>query len=103
MPICIGGNVKIISLKKGQIKINKKVRYNIRIGFGGSPGLQCFNTCIMLQTDGCLEFKGSATISEGTSIRVDKKARIILGDKFYCNKNNYIRSTNLISFGNNCL
>ena len=33
---------------------------------------------------------------------MDKDAKIELGDKFYCNKNCFFRSSDIIKFGNHC-
>lgn len=50
-----------------------------------------------------IHFHGLTVISEGTVLRCDKNAYIEFGDNFYCNCNCYIRSTNKISFGRDCL
>lgn len=104
IPICINNKLKISSLKKGQIILPKNSqRFSIIIGLGGSPALQEFITGIHLDQNSQLIFKGKAIISEGCVLRCEKDSIIQFGDNFYCNKNNYFRSSCKISFGDNCL
>lgn len=103
IPICVGNQKIITHIKRGQIKILGPLkRYRIIIGGGGSPGMHEFTTCIWCEDEAELIFKGTATIAEGTVLRCDRKATITIGDNFYCNKNNYIRSSCRINFEDNC-
>lgn len=104
IPICVGGRLKITSLSRGQIVLpGNSHRYSIIIGEGGSLALQEFTTGIHLEQNAKLIFIGKATISEGCVLRCDKNSTIKFGADFYCNKNNYFRSSCVISFGDDCL
>lgn len=75
-------------------------------GGGKSPALQSYPRITIRMADNAkLFFKGTAIISEGTSLRADKNAKIVIGKNFYCNADNYLRagSGDTISFGNDCL
>lgn len=105
IPICITNNIKISSLSRNCIKIqaNNIYRFMIIIGDGGSLGLQEFRGAIHIHSTGKLFFYGSAILSQGTSIRIDKDSQIHIGDNFYCNKNCYFRSANIINIKRNSL
>ena len=106
IPICINPQTKICRLKRCQIILpspNRLYKYMIMIGYGGSLGLQEHQTRICMGNYAKLKFEGKAIISEGTVLRCDKNATIRIGANFYCNKNNYFRSSCEIMFGNDCL
>lgn len=69
---------------------------------GGSPGIQHFDSVILIAPGGELRIEGSAIIAEGTTLRCDRGATISLSNKFYCNCNCFFRSNNSISFGEDC-
>lgn len=102
LPIKIRSHIRIEKLKKGQIEVGVLRHGIIRIGGGGSPGMNSTVCCLRIDKKAKLAFKGKTTISQGTVLRCDKNSSIIFGDNFYCNCNNYIRSTNLIEFGDDC-
>lgn len=64
--------------------------------------MQHFGSVIRLSKYEMLKIMGIAVIGEGTTLRCEEGAIIKLGDNFYCNCNCYIRSTNSISFGEDC-
>ena len=104
VPIQICGRVKVEHLRRGQIIFEGRIKcYRVLIGGGGSPALQSFITTIWMDKSAKLVIKGKATISQGTTIRVDENATMTLGDKFYCNNNNYLRAESDISFGDDCI
>lgn len=100
IPVYISPNVRKVKIK-GDIILDYKnlSRYQIAIGHSGSPGLQAFNSSLLIQKGGQLVFKGPAVIGEGTVIRVDANAKMELGEKFYCNKNCYFRCHKSIIIG----
>lgn len=102
-PICVQSNLNIIKIKKGQIKLNSKAHYTIVIGGGGSPGLFSFKSSILLSNKATLVFKGKAVIGRGSILRVDENATLEIGENFYCNNNNYIRCSDNVTIGDNCL
>lgn len=102
LPIWITHKFKIHKLKRGQIIVDVPNRKSIILGEGGSPALQEYSGGLFLDDDAKLVFHGFAVISQGTVFRIDKEAKIELGDKFYCNKNCFFRSSDIIKFGNHC-
>lgn len=100
LPVKVTNRVKV-KARRGQIIISCPSRSCVILG-GGSPGMQHFNSVILIAKGGCLKIMGAAVIGEGTTLRCDEDATIKLGDKFYCNCNCYLRSTDSISFGEDC-
>ena len=102
IPILLSNNVRTIAVK-GRIIIDSSMLrpFLIKIGRGGSPGLQCFKSGIHVSDAAQIVFKGSAIISEGTVLRADKGAYIEFGSGFYCNKNCYFRCSESIIIGSN--
>lgn len=89
-------------IKRGQLVVSESRRGSVKIGFAKSPGMQSFKTCIYLGNNSKIVFRGYVVIAQGTVLRCDNNSEISIGDNFYCNSNCYIRSTKLITFGNNC-
>ena len=102
LPIWITNNFKIRKLKRGQIILDVPNRKSIILGDGGSPALQEFHGGLFLDRGAKLICHGFTVISQGTVFRLDKDAKIELGDKFYCNKNCFFRSSDIIKFGDHC-
>lgn len=103
VPIKIEKGVKIHQLQKGQIEIENIVgRYQIEIGSPTALVPGSGETVLFCKKGGKLIFKGRAYFGNGTVLRVDKNAEIRFGDGFFCNSNTFIRSDNLISFGQTC-
>lgn len=102
MPVWITTNFRIHGLKRGQLILHQPYRKSVFLGDCGSPGLQEMKGCIYMSKDSKLIFQGFTVISQGTVFRLDKDAKIELGDKFYCNKNCFFRSSDIIKFGNHC-
>ncbi len=75
---------------------------HIVLGHGGSPALQSFSGGMYLDAESSITFRGNAVISEGTVLRCDKGANITIGKNLYFNKNNYIRSSCSVVFGDGC-
>ena len=103
MPVWITTNLKECKLKRGQLILKRPYRKSVFIGSGGSPALQHFYSGLMISEGGKLILNGLTVFSEGSVIRCDKDAIIEIGKDFYCNKNCFIRSTNHLIIGNNCL
>lgn len=89
-------------IKRGQLVLSQCARGIVKLGLGKSPGMQSFKTCIYLGKNSIVLFGGRAIIAQGTVLRCDEGATISIGDNFYCNCNCYIRSTQSITFGNDC-
>jgi acetyltransferase-like isoleucine patch superfamily enzyme len=104
IPIRVSNNVGQLSIK-GKIIIDSKQvhRSQIKIGYGGSPGLQSFKSGLLIAKGGSLVFTGRATIAEGTVLRVDSGGTMTIGNQFYCNKNCYFRCYKSITIGDNVL
>lgn len=103
LPIWVTTNLRECKLHRDQIIIMPPVRCKqILIGGGKSPGLQAYKAGILIADGGRIVFRGKAVISQGTVLRCDKQSIIEFGSNFYCNSNCYMRSTNTISFGNDC-
>lgn len=102
LPIWITGNFRIHMLKRGQIILDVPNRKSVILGDGGSPALQEFRGGLFLDRGARLIFHGFTVISQGTVFRLDEDAIIELGDNFYCNKNCFFRSSDIIKFGNHC-
>lgn len=105
VPIKVEHGVKVLQLRKGQIKIENIVeRYQIILGESPTlflpPELQ--KTVLLCKKNGELIFKGKAKVSKGCVLHADEDSKIIFGDDFYCNRNVFIRSNNLVSFGQTC-
>ena len=100
LPVLITSNVGKIDIK-GRILLQADPvkRYQVIIGRSGSEALQSFKAGIYVKKGGCLKFGGSAVIGEGTVLRVDEDANLEIGDRFYCNKNCYIRCSKSIQIG----
>lgn len=104
LPISVTTNLGRCNITKGQLILPEPIRYKqILIGGGKSPGLQTLKTRIIIANGGKIIFHGNCIISQGTVLRCDKDATIELGDNFYCNGNCFMRSTNKIFFGRECL
>lgn len=102
LPIKVSTNLKVSSLTRGQIELGT-IKYSIvKLGIGGSPGMQHFNTNIHMARGAKVVFLGGAVIAEGSVLRCDANSNIIIGDNFYCNCNCYLRSSSEIYFGHDC-
>lgn len=102
-PILIHPRFKIMEMGRGRIALEFPIKKKcIFLGFGGSPALQELKGALYIEKGAKLTFNGPACISEGTVLRIDGGGEIIIGKNFYCNKNNYFRSTYLIKIGDNC-
>lgn len=82
LPVYITWNISDIKFKRGQLIIRKPFRKSILLGFGGSPGLQCFKGSLYLGSKSSIIFNGFTVISEGSSIRCDKNSHIEFGENF---------------------
>lgn len=104
MPITVGKGV-YIKASKGSIIIDTQIRRGLlRLGRGGSEGLQQVDrTMLTIEHGGFLSLKGNINLSEGTSIRIDESGEMIIGENFFCNKNCRFTAKKNITFGNNCL
>lgn len=102
LPIWVRTNLRQLKLKRGQIVLPNPKFKQVLIGGGKSPGLQACKAGILIAEGGKIVFRGKAVISQGTVLRCDRQAAIEFGRNFYCNSNCYMRSTNTISFGNDC-
>lgn len=105
VPIKWGRNIKILQLRKGQIKIENIIGlYQIMIS--NDPPQFYFpdrgQTTLLVKEEGELVFKGRARIGKGSTLRCDENSKIIFGDDFLCSKDVFIRSNNLVSFGQSC-
>ena len=100
VPIYIHHSVRIKNLKRGNIIITAPLeRSMITWGFEtGSDALPYMQAILFIKPEGKLVFKGSATISAGTSIQIERGIMEI-GNQFYCNYNCYLRCTRKIIFG----
>lgn len=77
-------------------------RYQIEIGLPMTLVPGSGETILLCMEGGKLFFEGSARFGKGTILRVDEDAEIRFGDNFLCNRNVFMRSDNLISFGQTC-
>lgn len=102
MPIWVTTNVRICSLKRGQIILKQPYRKSVFLGACGSPGVGHYHASICIGKGGKLILHGITVIGEGTTIRCDKGATIEMGSNFYCNKNCILRSSDTITFGEDC-
>lgn len=105
VPIKVERNVRILQLRKGQIKIENIIgMYQIVIGLSSVDTFfpELPQTMLLIKEDGELVFKGRANIAKGAVLRIDENSKVIFGDDFFCNRNALIRSNNLISFGSQC-
>lgn len=101
-PIKVHFNFKVYKMK-GRIILNFDYkRRKVVLGYGGSPALQSMKGGIWLDDNSSLIFSGDTCIGQGTVIRCDKDAEMVIGNNFYCNKNNYFRNSCKIIIGDNC-
>lgn len=101
MPILLGSGVKVGSLRRGDIILNKPHRSSVIIGFDGSVGRANKQTIIDVR-GGKIVFRGSAIITRGTSLICDKGV-IDIGDGFFCNGDCWLFSDKVITFGSACM
>lgn len=103
VPIKWGRNVKILQLRKGQIKIENIIGlYQIKISDGSHLIGDSGRTKLLVKEGAELIFKGRARFLKGSALRVDEGSKIIFGEDFFCNKDCFIRSNNLVQFGQTC-
>lgn len=100
LPVMVLKPVRV-KMNRGQMQISNPQRFNVIFG-GGSPGMPHFKGVILLAPGSELRIRRRAIIAEGTTLRCDEGATISIGDNFYCNCNCYFRSSNSISFGDDC-
>ena len=102
MPVQVTSNLRECRMKRGQLVIKQPKFRQVIIGKSKSPGMPTFKSGILISTGGRIIFEGRAVISQGTVLRCDRNAKIIIGDNFYCNCNCFLRSTLIIKVGSNC-
>lgn len=102
LPIWLTKYPKIYCLKKGQIVLRNPNRRSVLLGGYGSIGLPSSRIIISVKKGAVVIFEGSAIIGEGTGLRCDEDSEIQFGDRFFCNKNCFFRSTSKICFGEDC-
>ncbi len=74
------------------------------LGRWGSPALPEFrHTNLFIKSGGRLYIKGHTYIGEGTSIIIERNAKIAINGEFSCNRNCLIKSANKVIFGDNCM
>lgn len=103
MPVWITTNFRVRGLKRGMLVLHQPYRKSVFLGDAGSPGLQEMKGGIYMSNNSKLVIHGFTVIAEGTVLRVDENSKIELGANFYCNKNCFLRSSNQISFCDDCL
>lgn len=105
-PIIVMGSTSFAGIKKGVIEINEPITTGmIRIAAQktGKRGLQVGKkTCILVYENGKIQFRGKASIGQGTGICA-KNGIICFGDNYSCNVNCFIYSQKGIYFGNDVL
>lgn len=100
-PLIISNDTKVKGLKRNKIIVDKMHFAMVSIGFDGSEGLKKEQTSIIIR-EGIIRFRGSASISPGTSIRVDS-GNLVFGHDFYCNNSCFFSCSEGISFGDDAL
>lgn len=103
LPVWITGNFRTVQLSRGQLVLHRPLRKSVILGAGGSPGLPAFHGGLYLAPGSRLVLRGFTVVGEGSVLRCDAGARLELGENFYCNKNCFLRSANVIRFGDECL
>ena len=98
IPVLISNQVKCRGLRRGAIKLGRHVFGSIKIGFGGSEGIQAQQGSIIIGEHGSIVFEDNASIGRGTSIRVENGV-CQFGSGFSCNKNCFISCTKGVTFG----
>lgn len=102
-PILIGYNMIIKEIHKGCIIIPDKVESGmIKIGINhGTDGILEGNlkSFIKVSKESKIIFKGNADLKDGISLIATYGGRIIVGDKFSCNRGCCISSDNIIEIG----
>lgn len=103
LPILVGYNTIIKEVHKGCITIPDKFKFGmVKIGINhGTDGIfeGSIKSFIKISKESQIIFKGNADFKEGISLLATYGGRIILGDKFSCNRGCYISSDNLIEIG----
>ena len=100
-PILIHYKTKIIV--KGKINLPPIGKtFSSKIGFGGSDGILSFNKqYLYVARNAQLTFSGQFVIGEGAAIRIEKKGNVIMGGRFYANKNFMLSCDSSIIIGDN--
>lgn len=99
LPILIHYNTKIIIKGKIQLPVVGKP-FSSKIGFGGSDGILSYNKQFLyVAEDAQLIFGGTFILSEGSSIRVEKRGEVYIGGQFYANKNFMLSCDSSIEIG----
>lgn len=100
LPILIHFKAKIQGLNKNSFSIPGDTRF--RFGFCASKGIPTNARSAIYIAGGVLQLKGSATIGEGSVIRIDAGS-LILGDDFAANNNCEFYCSKRIEIGDSCL
>lgn len=100
LPIFINYHCDISKIK-GKIKLLNQIKPAlIRIGFHKVPAINTKDsTRIAIDSNGILEFDGSAHIGRGSKLYVSKNAKLHIGDNFAISASSSILCYKSISFG----
>ena len=102
IPVLFSNRVHVRGLRRGSMRIAQPSRFGVRIGFGGSLGISCNRTSVIVADGGVIDFGGRATLCEGTMMRVEG-GHLSFGSDFNSNKNCRFWCNHEMSFGNDCL
>ena len=102
IPVLFANTVRVRGLSRGSIRVADPTALGVRIGFGGSLGISRDRALFTVADGGTVDFKGRATLCEGTVIRLDG-GHLEFGRGFYSNKNCGFYCCREMVFGDDCL
>ena len=104
LPIIISYKTKVLIRQDAHIYVNQYKFAQVILGLGGSININEKSKNYLILEDNCnLTFHGTAHISKGFSIRVEKESTLEFGNNFIANKNLEVSASNKIILGNNIL
>lgn len=103
LPIITTYDALLHDVVRGSCVIQGEIRPGmIQLGWGGgSVGVPGVTEKTQWSVRGKIVFNGSAKIAKGSSVRVDPKGELIIGDHFACNKNCFLAAEKRIVIGDN--
>lgn len=105
LPVFISYRTKVIGMKRGSILIKEQVKpCMFKFGFGGSIGVPSSGrSSLIIKDDSRIILMGTTRWGEGSTIRVENSAELILGNNVRGTKNIEIYCSESIVFGDDVL